>query len=90
MAVYRGRIGQLDDTFAAGQEIIPLIVEKHQLTNFYGLTKVGIQAPVGTRLKINEEPLRIGATGIYELDNIVNILQLSFVNETTALIDYVF
>lgn len=87
---YSGHIGQLDATFAANQDIVLLIREKHKLYDFKGLIKIGIQAPVGTKMMINGEPVRIGATGIYELDQIVNVKELYFVEDTDALVDYVY
>ena len=90
MAYYTGHIGQFDTTFAANQDLISLIRTKHKLANFKGLIKLGIQAPVGTKFVINGETIRIGATGIYELDQTVNIRELYFIEETTALVDYVY
>ena len=87
---YTGQIGQLDDTLAAGQDLIPIIREKHKLYDFKGLVKIGIQAPVGTKFVINGQTLRIGATGIYELDHVVNVKEVYFVAETEALVDYVY
>ena len=90
MAYYTGHIGQLDQTFAAGEDLIKIIRKKHDLVNFKGLAKLGIQAAVGTKFVINGETIRIGATGIYELDQTVNVLSLYFIAETEALVDYVY
>lgn len=87
---YAGHIGQLDATFSAGQNIITLIREKHKLYDFKGLIKLGIQAPIGTKFCINGEQIRIGATGIYELDQTVNIKELYFIEDTEALVDYIY
>ena len=87
---YTGHIGQLDQTFRAGESIIMLIRKKHNLIDFKGLVKLGIQAPVGTKFVLNGEQIRIGATGIYELDYTVNIKELYFLEETTALVDYIY
>ena len=75
---YSGHVGQLDAEFAANQDLIVLIREKHKLYDFKGLVKLGIQAPIGTKFVINGQTLRIGATGIYELD-------LNGLSEITAL-----
>ena len=87
---YAGRVGQLDQTFAAGDSIIMIIRKKHNLIDFKGLVKLGIQAPVGTKFVINGETIRIGATGIYELDYTVNIKEFYFLEETEALVDYIY
>ena len=87
---YTGRIGQLDQSFSANENIITIIRKKHNLVDFKGLIKLGIQAPAGTKFVINGETIRIGGTGIYELDCIVNIKEFYFINGTEALVDYVY
>lgn len=87
---YAGHVGQLDQTFAAEENLISIIRKKHHLVDFKGLVKLGIQAPVGTKFIINGETIRIGATGIYELDYTVNIKELYFLTETEALVDYIY
>lgn len=87
---YAGHVGQLDQTFAAGEDLILIIRKKHNLANFKGLVKLGIQAPIGTKFIVNGETIRIGATAIYELDYTVNIKELYFIEETTALVDYIY
>lgn len=87
---YTGRVGQLDQIFDAGDSVITIIRKKHNLIDFKGLVKLGIQAPVGTKFVINGETIRIGATGIYELDYTVNIKELYFLEETEALVDYIY
>ena len=42
------------------------------------LTKVGIQAPPGTRVVINDKTIMIGRTGVYELDQDIAITSLRF------------
>lgn len=87
---YAGHVGQLDQTFTAGENLITLIRKKHNLIDFKGLVKLGIQAVVGTKFMLNGEIIRIGATGIYELDYTVNVKELYFIEETTALVDYIY
>ena len=87
---YSGHIGQLDQTFAAGENLISIIRKKHKLIDFKGLVKLGIQAPIGTKFVLNGEMIRIGATGVYELDYCVNIMELYFIEETEALVDYIY
>lgn len=87
---FSGHVGQLDQTFNANEDLIFIIRKKHNLANFKGLVKLGIQAPVGTKFVINGENIRIGATGIYELDYTVNVKELYFTEETEALVDYIY
>lgn len=87
---YAGHVGQLDQLFAAEENLITIIRKKHHLVDFKGLMKLGIQAPVGTKFVINGETIRIGATGIYELDYTVNIKELYFIADTEALVDYIY
>lgn len=87
---YAGHVGQLDQTFSAGDSVVMLIRKKHNLLDFKGLVKLGIQAPVGTKFVINGETIRIGTTGIYELDYTVNIKELYFIDDTEALVDYIY
>lgn len=87
---YTGRVGQLDQTFDAGDSVITIIRKKHNLIDFKGLVKLGIQASVGTKFVLNGETIRIGATGIYELDYTVNIKELYFLENTEALVDYIY
>lgn len=46
------------------------------------ITKLGIQAPAGTRAYINNKTILIGRTGIYELDDDILINSISFVDYT--------
>ena len=85
-----GRVGQIDGTFAAGQDIIPLIRKQDNIIDYKGLMKLGIQAPENTIMFINDKKIRIGKTGIYELDYSVLIKTLVFEADTTALIDYIY
>lgn len=56
------------------------------------LIKLGIQAAPGTIIKINGVEIKIGKTGIYELDNVVNVKSLSFPNgaDETTIVDFVY
>lgn len=56
------------------------------------LIKLGIQTAPGTIVKINDVEIKIGLTGIYELDNIVEIKKLSFPNgaSESTMIDFVY
>lgn len=85
-----GRVGQLDQQFAAKENIIPLIRQKNNIIDYKGLLKLGIQAEPDTIVYINEKRIRIGKTGIYELDYSVLIKSLWFETDTIALIDYIY
>ena len=87
---YSGHIGQFDQPFAAGENLLSIIRKKHKLVDFKGLVKLGIQAPIGTKFVLNGETIRIGATGVYELDYCVNIMERYFIEETEALVDYIY
>lgn len=54
--------------------------------------KLGIQAYPGTVVKINGRNIKIGATGIYELDDIIKITSIIFPSgaDNTTIIDFVY
>ena len=90
-----GRLGQVKGPFAAG---IDLLSNQGAIGQFTPETtkpilyKLGIQAEAGTIVNINNVSVTIGKTGIYELDNIVDIRSLEFPNGGTAdiIIDFVY
>ena len=49
------------------------------------LTKIGIQGPPSLLMCINREQIRIGKTGIYEINNGINITSISFVPKISTL-----
>lgn len=53
------------------------IVSQFKKGNF---SKLGIQAPAGTKFYINSStsPIMVGRTGIYELDESINVISLKF------------
>lgn len=56
------------------------------------ITKLGVQAPWRTKMIIDNKTIVVGATGIYELPEGIEISSLSFVNSAElkdVLIDYV-
>lgn len=85
-----GRVGQIDAVFPAKQDIIPLIRQQDNIVDYKGLMKLGIQVDPNTIMYINDKKIRVGKTGIYELDYSVLIRSLYFEEETMALIDYVY
>lgn len=56
------------------------------------LRKLGIQTDVGTIVRINNAEIKIGKTGIYELDEIVLVRQLNFPNGASenTIVDFVY
>lgn len=86
---YNGRVGQVEGTFAAGTDVINIIGQKEKIRDFKGLFKIGIQTAPYTIIEINGATIKIGASGIYELDT-VNVYSLKFITEATALVDYVY
>ncbi len=89
-----GRIGQVLGPFdssnllAEGGAIAAFTPEVTKPT----LTKLGIQAEVGTLICINGVDIRIGKTGIYELDETVSIQSLSFPNgaDENTIVDFIY
>lgn len=76
----QGRIGQVlgpfdsSDLLAPGGVIANYTIEETEPL----IIKLGIQATVGTIVRINNRDIKIGKTGIYELDEIVTVKTLSF------------
>ena len=58
---------------------------KSTYTGMEYLTKIGIQGPPSLLMCINREQIRIGKTGIYEINNGINITSISFVPKTSTL-----
>lgn len=90
-----GRIGQVLGPFAANIDLLndnaPIGAFTPETTKPV-LYKLGIQASEGTIVKINNVPIKIGKTGIYELDNIVDVKTLVFPNgaDENTIIDFVY
>ena len=90
-----GRLGQVKGPFEAE---IDLLSSQGAIGQFTPETtkpilyKLGIQSQVGTNVLINGVPVTIGKTGIYELDNIVEVYSLKFPEGGTSdtIIDFVY
>ena len=90
-----GRLGQVVGPFAAGQDLlakggaIDLFTSENTAPK---LLKLGIQAPVDSYVSINDVNIKIGKTGIYELDYRVVVKSLIFPNgaDETVIIDFVY
>lgn len=52
---------------------------KNTYSNLQYLTKIGIQGPPSLLMCINREQIRLGKTGIYEINNGMRITSISFV-----------
>ena len=90
-----GRIGQVIGPFTANLDLLqdnaPIGAFTPELTKPI-LWKIGIQTEPGTIVQINNVNIRIGKTGIYELDNTVDIKSLVFPNgaDASTIIDFVY
>ena len=76
----QGRIGQVLGPFDSSDLLAPGgVISKYTIEETDPLIiKLGIQAIEGTVVKINGREIKIGKTGIYELDEIVTVRSLSF------------
>ena len=89
-----GRIGQVLGPF----DSTDLLDENGAISMFTPeitrpfLIKLGIQAAPGTIIKVNGVEIKIGKTGIYELDNVVTVKSLSFPNgaDENTIVDFVY
>lgn len=90
-----GRLGQVSGPFTAN---VDLLDDYQAIGSFTPeltrpiLLKLGIQAEEGTVVQINGANIKIGKTGIYELDNVVAIRSLIFPNgaDDQTIIDFVY
>ena len=90
-----GRVGQVRGPFQAG---VDLIAEGGAISDFTpqvtkpNLYKLGIQTKVGTMVEVNHKPIKVGKTGMYELDEVVNITSLIFTDgaDQQTLVDFVY
>lgn len=56
---------------------------KNRFNNLNSLIKIGVQGPPSMLMCINKEQIRIGRSGIYEINNGMNITSISFVPKNT-------
>ena len=90
-----GRVGQVLGPFAPGEDLLArggVIDEFTKETTQPRILKLGIQAPVDSYVSINDVNIKIGKTGIYELDYRVVVRSLSFPNgaDETVIVDFVY
>ena len=93
--MFNGRIGQVLGPFEANTDLLddnePIGAFTPE-TSRPILYKLGIQAEVGTIVQINDVEIKIGKTGIYELDSVVDIKKLVFPNGAgeNTIVDFVY
>ena len=93
--IQNGHIGQVKGPFPAQ---VDLLEDNAAIGAFTPelekpvLYKLGIQAQKGTVVSINNTNITIGNTGMYQLDDVVRITEISFPNgaDQNTLIDFVY
>lgn len=90
-----GRVGQVLGPFDANVDLLDDTAPIGAFTPETSrpiLYKLGIQTDEGTIVKINDISIKIGKTGIYELDSVVNVKKLVFPDGAPAntIIDFVY
>ncbi len=91
----RGRFGEINNTvIPANVELLAndgLIGMQTPESSWPELVKLGIQAEIGTKVKINGINCVIGRTGILEIEN-ANIESIIFPDgaDNTTIIDYIY
>ena len=93
--IQNGHIGQVIGPFTADQDLLSdngaigkFTPENERLI----LYKIGIQSDIGTKIKVNGSTIKIGKTGIYELDDLIKITDLRFPEGASSdtIIDFVY
>jgi hypothetical protein len=92
--ILNGRIGQVLGPF----DTTDLLSKDGKISQFTPetshpiLTKMGVQTAPGTIIKVNNVEIKIGKTGIYELDEVVNVKSLIFPYGADAdtIVDFVY
>jgi len=90
-----GRVGQVIGPFDANIDLLNDEAPIGALTPETSkpiLYKLGIQAVEGTRVQINDVIIQVGKTGIYELDNVVDVKKLIFPDgaDASTIVDFVY
>ena len=90
-----GRLGQVAGPFDAGIDLLAdggAISEFTPETNAPTLSKLGIQTTAGSTILINGVGVKLGKTGIYELDKVVNIESLIFPlgADANTIVDFIY
>lgn len=88
------RMLNADDTYGRVMNVVDytytrlidvLTTLKSTYTGMEYLTKIGIQGPPSLLMCINREQIRLGKTGIYEINNGITITSISFVPKESTL-----
>ena len=96
MSLLNGHLGQVVGPFPANKDLldddgaIGVFTPQKERPVLY---KLGIQAPKGTIVKINNANIKIGITGIYEIDlDMIPITSIIFPNSTQddVIIDFIY
>jgi len=89
-----GRVGQVLGPFDTSDLLMPggAINMQTPEETLPVLVKLGVQAAVGTVIEVNGKNIKIGKTGIYELDEIVPVEHFRFPYGADAdtIVDYVY
>ena len=93
--ILNGRYGQVTGPFAAGTDLLGpggAISNATPELSRPILDKIGIIAPPGTRVQINNTIAKISQFGVLELDEVVNIKKLIFIDPVNeeGIIDFVY
>lgn len=93
--VLNGRVGQVLGPFPANVDLLENNQPIGSLTpedTKPVLYKLGIQTDTGTIVLLNNIPIKIGKTGIYELDQVVNVRSLVFPDGApeNTIVDFVY
>lgn len=82
-----GRVGQVIGPFTQN---IDLLADDQAIGQFTPETtrpiifKLGVQAKPGTLMEINGHEIKVGKTGIYQLDQVVNVTSFKFKSSTDS------
>lgn len=93
--IQNGHVGQVRGPFTANKDLldddgaIGIFTPEKERPVIY---KIGIQAARGTLVRINGNIIEIGPTGIYELDQVIQIKSLSFPSgaNSDTIIDFIY
>lgn len=95
MTTLQGRYGQVLGPFSAGADLLApggAIDKQTPESTPPVIYKLGIIAPEGTKVQINETLATISHFGVLELDEVVNVRKLIFPNGAgnDVIIDYIY
>ena len=92
--VSNGHVGQVLGPFTIGQDLLSPTGPIGQIIKQESpvLYKIGIQATSGTIVAINGTNIKIGLTGVYELEDVIKIKSIAFQTATdeNAQVDFIY